>query len=441
MARKYHIVTLGCQMNKNDSERIVSLLDSLGLKMVNNPQKSDLLIIVSCSVRQSAEDRVIGMVHNWQELRKTSPDLIIAVTGCMPGRDTDGKLKRKFSGVDLWFGIEELPRLPFWLSELGLATRSNLQSPDYLAIEAVPEKRFKAFLTIQTGCNNFCTYCVVPNARGRERNRKVSDIMSEASRLAKNGCLELTLLGQVVNHYIAPDPENFCEHNPFRKNDDFAALLWELNQINGIKRIYFTAPDPQYFNTAQIKALNLPKQANYLHLPVQSGDNEILKKMNRHYTREEYIKLVKRIHKARPGIAIGTDIIVGFCGETKKQFLNTLELYKKCGFDIAYIAMYSERSGTAAARAFKDNVPRVEKKRRWDELQALMESRTLKKNKKYIGEILEVLVNECDGRICSGNSSEMKLVSFVGRPNLIGKIVRVKIFEALEWVVKGELIK
>jgi tRNA-2-methylthio-N6-dimethylallyladenosine synthase len=451
MPAKFYIQTMGCQMNKSDSERIAGLLIEYGLKPANNPRGADVLVINSCSVRQASEDKVVGIVKNWNDWKKTNPNIIIAVSGCMAGRDTNGKLRKKMSAVDLFFRIDDLPRLPEWLKELNpkvfLGKTDENIFDDYLGIAPERENAKRAFITIQTGCDNFCAYCVVPYARGRERNRGVKEILREAREFAKSGGLEITLLGQVVNHYIAPDPENFSKENPFIKKDGFAALLWELNQLENIKRIHFTAPDPQYLNDAQIKALNLPKQVNYLHLPAQSGDNEILRKMNRKYTREYYIELIKKIRAAKPDIAIGTDLIVGFCGETKKQFENTMDLYRECDFDIAYLAMYSERSGTAAAKAFKDDVPRVEKKRRWNEMQNLMEKTVLRKNQKYIGEVVEVFVDKCEqgilpaGRqVCSGNSREMKFTQFLGADNLVDTIVPVKIFEAKEWVLKGERI-
>jgi len=444
----YHLVTFGCQMNKNDSERIAGLLRAFGLTETSRSEEADLLIINTCSVRQSAEDRVFGFVHNWQILREKKPNLVIAVTGCMPGRDKDGRMRERLAGVDLFFGIDELPMLPKWLGELGVA-----EIKDYLDITPVRQNDWQALITIQTGCDNFCTYCVVPQARGRERNRKVRDILLEIKEAIKSESREIILLGQVVNHYQASDSENFSRGNPFlchldspngeegslsvRAKDDFAALLWEINQLAGDFRIHWTAADPQYFNDYQIEALKLPKQVNYLHLPAQSGDNETLKKMNRHYTREKYIDLIKKIRVVRPEIAIGTDLVLGFCGETEEQFQNTVDLFKRCDFDIAYQAMYSERSGTAAAKVFKDDISKVEKKRRWQVIQDLMEATTYRKNQKYLHQNVEVLVDGCEHGICSGNSSEMKLVQFAGTAELMGKLVKIKITQAETWVLRG----
>jgi len=485
--KKFFILTFGCQMNKNDSERIAGLLSSLGWAEAAKPEVADLLVMNTCSVRQSAEDRVFGILENWRAWKEKSPEKIIALTGCMAGRDKDGKLKKKLRGVDLFFKIDELPRLGEWLGGEGAGVCPPLTkgSPpageagikegfagDYLSLAPLRQNKFQGFVTIQSGCDNFCSYCVVPFARGRERCRPVKDILAEARDFVANGGLEITLLGQTVNHFIAPDVSEFSKENPFK--DAFAALLWELNQIKGLERIHFTAPDPRYFSDEQIEALKLPKQVNYLHLPVQSGDNEILKKMNRKYTAEEYIELIKKIRLAKPNIALGADIIVGFCGETEEQFQNTMRLYEECDFDIAYIAMYSERSGTVAAKAFKDDVPRAIKKQRWDELQALIEKNALRKNQKYVEQEVEALVEKCGSVIlsperakdplclsqgilrssrcpsglpqndiigvCSGNSREMKLVQFSGSPDLLRKIIRVKIKEAKEWVLLGEKI-
>lgn len=436
---KYHILTLGCQMNKNDSERIAGLLSALGLKETAKPAEADVLFVNTCSVRQTAEDRVYGIIRNWQKFRKNKPNLIIAVTGCMPGRDKDGKLREKLKGVDLFFPIIELPMLPAMLGRDEACLVSTCDNYWQFA----PKRRqiFSAFVTIQNGCNNFCAYCVVPYARGREKNRPVKDILAEIKHAVANGAKEVTFLGQVVNNFRfqISDLRLLNKNNPYKQKDDFAALLWEVNQIAGIERVHFTAADPQYFNEYQIQALTLPHQVNYLHLPVQSGDNEILKKMNRKYTREQYLDIIKKIRQTKPDIAIGTDIIVGFCGETKKQFKNTVDLYKKCDFDIAYLAQYSERPGTMAAKMFKNDVAKAEKKRRWQVLQDLMEKIVLRKNQKYVGRTVSILVDNWEEGWCSGNSSEMKLVRFLGEEKMLGMIVEVKVEKAMEWVLRGAL--
>ncbi len=470
----YHILTFGCQMNKNDSERIAGLLSSLSFRATTKPEKAEVLIINTCSVRQHAEDRVYGLIREWQKFRKDKSNLFIGVTGCLPGRDQDGKLLKKIKGVDWFFPIKDLPMLPAKLAGRdALTSRRGVSTScdNYFQFSPKRKENFRIFVAIQTGCNNFCSYCVVPYARGQEKNRPVKDILAEIKQAVAKGAKEVTLLGQVVNNYQALDPENFSKNNPFvslssrAKSrdpldrlqgippcvrsvhlvgmtvlDHFAALLWEINNIKGLERINWTAADPQYFSEELIQALTLPKQVNYLHLPAQSGDNEILKKMNRKYSGEAYLKLIKKIRKTKPDIAIGTDIIVGFCGETKKQFQNTVALYKKCAFDLAYLAQYSERSGTLAAKMFKDDVVKAEKKRRWQILQNLMEKIVWQKNQTYLGRTVSVLVDKYKNGQCLGNSSEMKLVSFLGNKKLIGKIIKVKITEAKKWVLYGKQI-
>lgn len=435
-------------MNKSDSERIAGLLNSIGGQAVVGPEEAELLILNTCSVRQSAEDRVFGQMHNLIELKKTKPHLIIAVTGCLPGRDKDGAIKKKMPGVDLYFPILELPKLPEMLSKilnikyLIFNSQKNALNGNYLNIPPFYSDRFRAFVPIQTGCNNFCSYCVVPYARGQEKNRPLCQILKEIKSLAAQGCLEITLLGQVVNNYQAPNTENFSKKNPFKNS--FAALLWEVNQVKGLNRIHFTAPDPQFMSDEVIEALTLPKQINYLHLPVQSGSNKILRKMNRRCTAEEYLRIIEKIKEKKPWIALGTDIIVGFPGETAEDFQQTVNLYKKANFDIAYLAQYSPRSGTAAYQLTND-VPAEEKERRWRILQNLMEKITRQKNQAYLGKTAEVLVEHSResgrGWTNSGNSREMKLVEFESKKDMVGQIVLVKVTKAEQWRLLGQLAK
>ncbi|MBU1895636.1 tRNA (N6-isopentenyl adenosine(37)-C2)-methylthiotransferase MiaB [Patescibacteria group bacterium] len=434
----YHIITLGCQMNKSDSERMAGVLDKMGLMSTDDVKMADVILMNSCSVRKSAEDRVSGFSHNFLELKKNKPNLIIGVTGCMPGRDKDGKLKDRLFGVDLYFPIHEMTNLPMWLSKLNPELRSgeNLII-DYLALRPNYNSSFQAYIPIQTGCNHFCTYCVVPHARGVEGNRPLQQILKEVRDLASRGYLEITLLGQIVNHYIAPDPLNFSSDNPYKQND-FAKLLWEINKIEGIERVHFTAAHPVYMDDEVVDALGLQKQVNFLHLPVQSGNNEILQKMNRRHDREFFINTIKKIRKKRPDIAIATDLIVGFCGEDENQFADTVSMYRECEFDISYHAQYSEREGTLAAKEFEDNVPKSTKKQRWQVLQDLMVEITYKKNQKYIGKIVSVLVDRFEDGYCFGNSNEMKLVSFPGDKSFVSTIQPVKITRADIWLLQGE---
>ncbi|MBI4276607.1 MiaB/RimO family radical SAM methylthiotransferase, partial [Candidatus Uhrbacteria bacterium] len=456
---KYHLITYGCQMNKNDSERVAAVMDRLGFAASEKPEGADCIIINTCSVRQTAEDRVFGQMHNFAELKREKPDTILAVTGCMPGRDRDGKLREKLPMVDLFFPIADLPQLPRWIAGLRpeIAATADL-ADDYFKIEPLRHATRQAFVSISSGCDNYCTFCVVPYARGRERCRSAAEVLGEVRHLAERGCVEVTLLGQNVNTYHPSDPEAFSKNNPYVRSSvasgpavlswkpktAFAALLWEINQIPGIARIHFTAPNPQDMTNEVIEALALPKQVNYLHLPVQAGSDRILKRMNRRYTAAQYLEIIDRVRATRPGIAIGTDIIVGFSGETEEEFEETLRLYRAADFDISYNAIYSSRSGTAAARFWKDDVPREEKKRRWNALQAVMEEIVLRKNQEYVGKTVEVLVDSNSqmsnvkgqmSGVCAGNSREMKRVQFPGSRDLVGQIVKAQIVKAQEWML------
>lgn len=436
---KYHLITFGCQMNKSDSERISGFLGTLGFLKTENPEDADLIILNSCSVRQTAEDRIFGKIKNFTKFKERNSDLILVVTGCMPGRDRGNKFKKKMPGIDLYFPISDLKNLPQMIKGIRPDWLSNAPSfDDYLCIKPIYSTEFQAFVPIQTGCDRFCSYCIVPHSRGRERCRPVKEILQEIRELAKNKCVYVELLGQVVNNYHAPDPENFTEENPYKNH--FAALLWEINQIEEIKRIHFSSAHPIYMTDEVIDALSLPKQVNYLHLAVQSGNDEVLEKMNRPYTAKKYLEIIKKIKKKKPGIALGTDIIVGFPGEGDGEFDDTLALYKKADFDIAYLAKYSSRSGTTADKSFRDSVLIEEKKKRWRALQNLMEEIAFRKNQKYLNKTVKVLVEKVEHNLCSGWSNEMKVVEFEGNKDLVGKIINVKIKEVKTWVLCGEKI-
>lgn len=437
---KYHLITFGCQMNKSDSERVASLLDRMGMNETDKEDEADLILVNSCSVRQTAEDRIFGKMRDFAALKEKNPKLVVGVTGCLPGRDRDGVIRAKMKTADLYFPIKDLPQLPRWMAELNpdLANTADVEE-DYLRIVPRYAKEKQAYVSIQTGCGKFCTYCVVPFSRGTERNRPALDILREIRERTEQGTVEITLLGQTVNSYKAPDRGTFAPENPYK--DDFAALLWEVNQIPGVERIHYTAPHPIHMTDEVIDALTLPKHVRYLHLPVQCGSDEVLRRMNRRYGRQFFIDMIAKIRERVPGIAIGTDIIVGFCGETEAQFEDTYTMYQACDFDISYTAMYSPRSGTAAYRAFKDDVTRQEKKRRWLRLQELMEDTVLRKNQAYVGKEVEVLVDSWDHGVASGNSREMKLTRFNAKEDLRGSTVKVRVNKAFEWMLSGDYVE
>lgn len=454
----YHLITFGCQMNKNDSERLAGLLNGVGFCSTEAKEQADLVLINTCSVRQSAEDRVFSLVGTFKDIKRERPNMILGITGCMPGRDRDQTIRKKMPIVDLYFPTAEMGQLPRWIAELRpeLVNSPDI-TEDYTKITPDRQKTRQAFVSIQTGCNKFCTYCVVPFARGLEKNRPLADILDEIRDLVAHGCIEVTLLGQTVNSYRAPDPESFSKGNPY--TDHFAGLLWEINQIPEIKRLHFTAPHPLHMTDEVIDAMTLPAHLNYIHLPVQAGDDDVLRRMNRRYTARQYLDVIDRLRSKIPEIAIGTDMIVGFCGEGEEAFERTVELYERVRFDISYTARYSVRSGTAAWRAFKDDVTFEEKKRRWNVLQEVQERITREKNQTFVGQRVSVLVERHEppkvtdemlampGDIrermaaqpgyCYGNSREMKLVRFHGRESLVGQIVDVRIEKADTWLLEG----
>ena len=421
----YHLIVTGCQMNKSDAERVAAVLEHLNYQATVDVEKADLAVFVACSVRQKAIDRIWGFVRN-AEQRKVKHRLVTILTGCLLTKDKEALSER----FDFVFDIKDLASFEKFLHQ-----RQTL-SKDYLEILPKCSTNYQAYVPIMTGCNNFCSYCAVPYTRGREVSRNVKSILREVRGLANRGYLEITLLGQNVNSFAPKDAGSFNKKNPFKHN--FARLLWEINQIKGIKRVNFVAAHPKDMADEVISALALPKMMNYLHLAVQSGDDEILKKMNRHYTAQDYLEIIEKVRQVKPNIAIGTDIIVGFPGETKAQFANTLKLYRKAKFDITYQAMYSPRPGTEAAKLV-DNVDLVEKKRRWRAIQNLMVKTTLGLNKKFVQREVSVLVDMCSKGFCEGNSSEMKRVRFRGSKSLLGQIVPVIVTKAQTWRLSGKI--
>ncbi|MCX6725897.1 MAG: MiaB/RimO family radical SAM methylthiotransferase [Candidatus Shapirobacteria bacterium] len=340
--KTYFIKTFGCQMNVSDEEMISGWYKEKGWQAAKLINRADEIIIISCSVRQTAEDRVYGLINNLKKLKKNPEGFLIShpkiiLTGCML-RYPLRWLKEKMPVVDEFIKIEK-----------------------FKTKKIIRKEKLPALVSIMEGCNQFCSYCVVPYARGREKSRPFKEIVCEIKKLAQNGCQEVMLLGQNVNSY----------GKDLKKNNNFAELLKTIHRIEGIKKIAFFTSNPWDLSQKIIEALKLPKIDRYLHLPVQSGDDDILKKMNRHYTAKDYLTLVKNIKKEIPDIKIGTDIIVGFPGETEGQFKNTLNLCKKVGFVKAYVSMYSPRPQTKAYQ-LEDDVPLKEKRRRWKILDDLI---------------------------------------------------------------------
>ncbi len=456
---KYYILSIGCQMNKSDAERIAGLLNRKGVQAVANEQMADCIIVVACSVRQSAMDRIYGKLKTWHKRKKNS-SLTTVLTGCVLPADRD-KLQTAF---DIFLEIKDIERLPYLLGLARDNTSDNsITNADYLALRALHSSPFQAFVPIMTGCNNYCTYCAVPYTRGQETSRPSSDIIKEVKQLIEKGYKEITLLGQNVNAYIDPELAHDVdtlqtrsrEHWRFKSDQpiqfrsattkvpkDFAKLLKKINDLPGDFWIRFITSNPQDVSEELINTLpQCKKVCRYFHLPIQSGDDEILRRMNRRHTKKYYLELVNSIRKAWPGVAITTDIIVGFPGETEKQFQQTAGLMETVQYDMAYLAQYSPRPGTAAARFFKDDVPKKEKARRENMLNEILTKSALSQNQKLLGQTLTVLVENYNKKTetNSGKNPGFKNVRFGGE-NLCGQFVQVKINQATAWGLQGQLI-
>jgi len=423
----YHIITIGCQMNKADSERIASYLNS---KRITNVKlkSADLVIINTCGVRQKAEDRIYGLIG---QIKKDKPSSDIVITGCLAKRQD--VIKRLEDRVKLFMPINELPKMIELLgSSLDNKSLDDLrenQGERYLEISPDYENNFSAYVPIGNGCNNFCSYCVVPYARGREVYRDFNKIINEVKKLVSLGYKEINLIAQNVNSYKSAEK-------------DFADLIMEIDKIPGDFWLRFSSSHPKDMKDKLIKAIGeCTKLANHLHIAVQSGDNEILKKMNRKYTVEQFKELIDKIKKEKPGIAISTDLIVGFPSENREAFENSKKLFEELRFDLAYTAMYSPRYNTAAYR-LEDDVSEEEKKKREDEILEVLKITALEKNNEYLNKTVKVLV---EGKNRSnkyfGKTSSYKNVSFDSSDkDLIGRFVKLKINKAQEFGLEGDYI-
>ena len=431
-------------MNESDSERITSVLEKVGYRAASKESEADLIVLNMCSVRQSAVDRIYGRIKNFAKLKVRNPELKTILTGCILKSD----LKKFENHFDY---ILPIKTLPFWqnlLKKEKFFYYPDSRSPEfcqkfdsnYLKIKPVCSN-FSALIPISTGCNNFCSFCVVPYVRGPEICRPANEILDEVKNLIKRGFKEIWLLGQNVNSYKS-------ELMAKEQNTDFVRLLKMINEIPGDFWIRFTSSHPKDFSDSLVETIAKCKKVTpYINLPVQSGDNIILKKMNRSYTAEKYKKLVKKtrdsFNKNREGlekeVAISTDVIVGFPGETKKQFENTVKLFKEMKFDMAYIAEYSPRPQTTAFK-LKDDVPKEEKERRKKILTEILKETALENNKKYVGKTVDVLTEENKNEFLFGKTRTYKTVKFKGPSALIGKFVKVKIINALPWGLKGKIL-
>lgn len=436
--KSYYIDTYGCQMNAHDSESLAGILEIMGYAPAQAREEADIIVFNTCCVRENAENRIKGNIGAVKPLKEKRPDLITVVCGCMtqqPG--VAESLKKTFSFIDIVMGSGCVHKLPELLLEVlsGRRTAPLLSGPNEAITEHTPVKRVRkesAYINIMYGCNNFCSYCIVPYVRGRERSRRSEDILEEARALAGDGCLEIVLLGQNVNSYGKDSGEI-----------SFAQLLRRLDKIDGIKRISFMTSHPKDLSEELIEAMaQCEHVSNQLHLPVQSGSDRILRLMNRKYTRAHYMDLVRSIREHIPDIGLSTDLIVGFPGETDEDFEDTLSLCREIGFASAFTFIYSKRSGTPAA-SMPEQVPLKIKRERIMKLIEVVEEGALRVSQNYLGKEYEVLVESLSrrsGSMLSGRTSCGRTVTFKGEPSLIGSFANVKITQIKKNTLAGELI-
>lgn len=438
MYKKFFIQTFGCQMNEHDSEVMAGLLEEQFYIPTKDIKEADFILLNTCCIREKAESKVLSMLGSLKKLKAKKPSLIVGVCGCMiQQKNIVPKILHACPFVNLMFGTNNMAQLPDYLERIEKYGQPvyeivNEDSSADLKLPASREFPFKAFVNIMYGCNNFCTYCIVPYVRGRERSRKKEDIIAEVKELVADGAIEVMLLGQNVDSY----------GNDFKDSVSFADLLKEIDDIPGIERIRFMTSHPKDFSLELIDVIKNSKHiCHSLHLPVQSGSNEVLKRMNRKYTRERYLEIVHAMREAIPDVALTTDIIVGFPGETEEQFQETVDLVETVGFDNAFSFIYSKRPGTAAEK-FEDQIPLEIKKERLQRLNTSLSKWSLYHNKKYEDQNVKVLVeglSENNDNMLSGRTDTGKTVIFQGDPSLIGKIVNVDITTAQTWVLKGKL--
>jgi tRNA-2-methylthio-N6-dimethylallyladenosine synthase len=430
--KSYYIVTYGCQMNAHDSEKLSGMLTRMGLAEAQDRRDADLVIFNTCCVRENAERRALGNVIWLKQLKKEKPGLLIAVCGCMIQQPhMADRVLKQYPFIDLAFGTHNLYQLPTLLGELVEKRRRviSVSAEDDRIAEGLPVKRlneYKAYITIMYGCDNYCSYCIVPYVRGRERSRRMEDILREAEELQKSGVKEIMLLGQNVNSY--------------GNGRDFPKLLRALDDI-GIPRIRFMTSHPKDLSDELIAVMAGGKHiCSHLHLPVQSGSNEILWAMNRGYTRERYVERVKALRRAVPNIGITTDFIVGFPGETEAQFMDSVSLADEIGYDSAFTFIFSPRVGTAAAKR-TDQVPADVSARRIQILIQAVERSTARVHQSLVGTTEQVLVEGVSRRsktMVSGKGRRNITVTFAGEPSDIGKLIQVKIISAAANTLRGE---
>ena len=434
----YHILTYGCQMNEHDSENIAGFLESMGYQYCENEFDADVVVMNTCSVRENADNRFFGVLGQFKKNKKNNPDFIMCVCGCMPQQPwVVEKIRNQFSWVDIIFGTQNIGEFPELLEKrikTGKKQCSIIDNNPNIDEEEMKPKRMykhKALVNITYGCNNFCTYCIVPYTRGREKSRKLEDVVSEISCLVNDGVKEVMILGQNVDSYRDVSGNNF------------ATLLKAINNIEGLERIRFMTSHPKDISEEMMLCFNTcEKLCHNIHLPVQSGSDVVLKRMNRHYDTEKYMSIVNKLREICPDISISTDIIVGFPGETEEDFEKTLDIVKAVRYDSAFTFLYSPRKGTPAAR-YEDQIPEDVKHKRFDRLVDAINEISIEKNKTYVGKTYDVLVeglSKNDDTTFGGRTDDFKLVNFSSEKSaeeIIGTTVKVLITDSKTFSLDG----
>ena len=436
--KKMYIQTYGCQMNQYDSERIAQVMGRANYMLTDEPANADLILLNTCSVRDKAEQKVYSALGTWREIKKQKSSVIIGVGGCVAQQEGDRLLKR-VPYLDLVFGTHNIHKLPEMIEQVELAHARPVEiafyrDPSYMENpgDRSHVQGAKAFVTIMQGCNKVCSFCIVPRVRGREVSRPSGKIIAEIKLLAAQGVKEVMLLGQNVNSYGKTSTGEI----------DFAELLRRINAIEGLSRIRFTTSHPQDLSAELVEAYaTLDKLCEHLHLPVQSGSDSVLLRMRRGYTRTEYLDRIDRLRQRSPEVALSTDIIVGFPGESDDDFEGTLELLGQVEYDEIYSFMYSPRTQTVSAKLYNDDVPEEKKKERLKYVQNVQREISLRKNKEKIGRIEEVLIDGHSRNKAQvmGRTRTNRIVNFVGRGNLIGEMINARIIAATANSLVGEL--
>jgi len=447
MKPRYFIQTFGCQMNAHDSERMAGMLDALGMEPTTETSEADVLLMNTCAVRERPEQKLYSELGKILSLKNTKPDLVIGVAGCMAQREAD-TIRRRVPEVDILLGPRNIHHLPHLLRE---TWRRDKNSPfaDGLDLEcdptpATPIRRrssVSAYVDVIFGCNFNCTYCAVPSARGREKSRSLDDVLDEVRGLRDLGYREITLLGQTVNAY-----GHDLQRLPDNSRVDFALLLEEINALDSGLRVRFTSPHPMYFNDRLVETIaDLPSVCEHIHMPLQSGDNECLRRMKRTYSIEKYASIIDKVRARMPGVAVTTDVIVGFCGESESEFENTLTAMREIGFDQAYMFAYSPRHTTESWN-WPDDVPLQTKQRRLNELIAVANEIVSAKNRAQLGATHEVLVegvSDKNAARLAGRTRTNKLVVWEGdlATTPVGSLVEVKLDAAFVWGLSGQAVR